>query len=144
MKKVLLLSLFTCFGFVQAIDMSGKYLCDGYDTKDGAYTNDYVTLTNVKDHSYPEKDVYSYNFELKDSKGALQYSGFASSHGLNLAIYFENVKNNKDKGVGIARADDSIMRDKEGKFSHNTTFTKFYFEPVYISDGSESCKKLLI
>jgi nitrous oxidase accessory protein NosD len=142
MKKILLLKLLALAGLVQAMDLSGKYLCDGYDTKDGAYTNDYVTLAKVSEHSYAEKDVYSYDFELKDSKGVLQYSGFASSRGSDLAIYFENVKNNKDKGVGIARADDSIIRDKDGKFKQSTTFTKFYFEPVYISDGSESCKKL--
>ncbi len=140
--KILLLNLLTIVNIAQAIDLSGKYVCDGYDTKDGVYSNDYVTLISVKEHSYAEKDVYSYNFELKDSKGVLQYSGYATSHGLNLAIYFANVNKIEDSGVGIARANDSILRDKEGNFIHSTTFTKFYFEPQYTSDGSESCKKL--
>lgn len=143
MKKILLLNLLVCTSYVYAMDLSGKYLCEGYDTKDGIYSNDYVTLTQVREHSYPEKDVYSYNFALTDSKGALQYSGFASSHGLNLAIYFENINKSEDKGVGIARADDSIVRNKDGEFKHSITFSKFYFEPTYTSDGSESCKRLI-
>jgi hypothetical protein len=145
MKITLLINLLIGVNFVYAINLSGKYLCNGYDTKDGPYSDDYVTLTQVKNHSYPEKDVYSYNFMLSDSKGALQYSGFATSHGRDLAIYFENMgskKNPNDRGVGIAKVNDSIVRNSKGQFEQSITFSKFFFEPNYTSDGSEFCKKV--
>ncbi len=147
MKKSLLMVLLVSTKLIYAANLSGKYLCNGYDTKDGEYTNDYVTLNQVKEHSYPNKDLYSYNFILKDAKGVLQYSGFATSNGKNLAIYFENVnkadpKTKEDKGVGIATVNDSIARNKNGEFEQNITFSKFYFEPTYPSDGSETCKKI--
>ena len=146
MKKLLIAILFPAtMSF--AANLSGKYICDGYDTKDGAYKQDAVTLTAVKNHSFPNKDLYSYNFELKDQKGVLQYSGFATSNNNNLAIYFENVdkknpKTKDDRGVGIAQVNNSLLRDSDGKFENVITFSKFYFEPDYSSDGSEICKKI--
>lgn len=147
MKCKLLAVLAVGINCVYATNLSGQYLCNGYDTKDGAYTNDYVTLSQVKEHSYPNKDLYSYNFVLKGEKGVLEYTGFATSNGKNIAIYFENVnkvdpKTKEDKGVGIARVSNNVIRNKSGKFEQSITFSKFYFEPTYPSDGSEVCKKL--
>lgn len=142
MKRILLLNLLGLAGIVQAIDLSGKYSCNGYDTKDGAYKNDVVILEKVGSHSHPEKDVFSYNFQLREN-GRVKYSGSAASHGQNLAIYFENTdKGSIDKGVGIARVDNSILRNEDGSFKQRVTFSKFYYEQAYDSDGSEFCTKL--
>ena len=147
MKCKLLTVLAVSINCVHAANLSGQYLCNGYDTKDGVYSNDYVTLSQVKVHSHPNKDLYSYNFVLKDVKGVPEYTGFATSSGKNIAIYFENVnkvdpKTKEDKGVGIARVGDDVIRNKSGEFEQSITFSKFYFEPTYASDGSEVCKKL--
>lgn len=140
MKKVMVLFL-ACINFAFAKNFSGSYDCSGYDTKDGAYSNDVVTLTEVKEHSFPDRDLYAYQFVLHDEKGKLLYSGEAASNGNSLAIYFANVdkKSKSDHGVGIATVGDIISRDSSGNFVHKFNFNKFYYEPQYPSDGSETC-----
>ena len=146
MKK-LLIAMLLPLGFSHAANVAGKYFCSGYDTQDGAYKHDFVTLIEVSEHSYPNKDLYSYNFELSDQNWELEYTGFATSNNNNLAIYFENVdkKNPKlkeDRGVGVAEVKNNFLRNANGQFDDVITFSKFYFEPNYPSDGSEVCKKI--
>lgn len=146
--KIILTTLLG-LAFIQSfgIDLSGKYLCTGYDTKDGSYGPETATLSKVAQNSYPERDLYSYSFKLADEKGALQYSGYAVSNINALSIFFENVnkkdiKTKNDYGMGTAIVAQKLERDKTGKFINEISFSKFYFEPNYVSNGTEVCKKL--
>lgn len=146
MKAQLVALLFIGVNFAFAADLSGKYFCNGYDSKSGAYSSATLTLTQVKGHSYPNKDLYSYKADYKDVKGMITYAGSATSIGNNMAIYFENVNkvNPKinDKGIGMTKVYDSLERNSKGEFQHRTMLSTFYFEPTFTSDGSELCKKL--
>jgi len=130
-----------------AIDLSGKYSCTGYDSKDGVYGTDTAILTKVDKNSYPERDLYSYTFNLKDEKGNPQYNGYAVSNINSLSIFFENVNKNTQKtkndyGIGTAIISQKLERDKNGKFINEISFSKFYYEPNYVSNGTEVCKKI--
>jgi hypothetical protein len=147
MKTKLLILSFIGLNFAVATDLSGQYFCNGYDSKGGAYSNYTLTLTQVKAHSYPNKDLYSYEAVYKNTNGAVTYSGSATSIGGNMAIYFENVnkttpKTRSDKGVGMTKVYDSLERDNKGQFQHKTMLSTFYFETTFTSDGSELCKRV--
>jgi hypothetical protein len=143
MKRQLLFSIaLTSFTLIYASDYSGTYLCTGYDTKLGAYGPDTVILSKIDKHSYPNKDLYSYKFELKDLRFG-DYVGNAVSNGNALAVYYANTEKSEpnDKGLGVTTITNDIKRDKNGKFSHTVSFDKFYLEPTFVSDGSEHCIK---
>lgn len=143
MKKFLFLTfsglILNCF----ASDFSGNYLCHGYDTKDGYYDGDRLTLKIDPKHSYQARDLYSYSFNLSEAAtGKIVYDGSAVSVGSNLSIYFKNTDTAKsaDAGVGLASVSASI-RDKNGNFLPRK-IKKFFYEKEYISDGSEECTEI--
>ncbi|MCC2644678.1 MAG: Uncharacterized protein K0R94_456 [Burkholderiales bacterium] len=143
MQKFLFLILSGLIVNSFAIDFTGKYLCSGYDTKDGAYTGDVLTLKLDAGHSYEKRDLYSYSFILSDAAtGKIVYNGSAVSVGSNLSIHFKNTdpKKSTDEGVGLAVAS-KITRDKNGNFMPSK-IQKFYYEKDYTSDGSEECTQI--
>lgn len=147
MKTILSIILILLFINSFAIDLSGRYLCTGYDTRDGSYGPDIVTLIKVSKNSYPDRDLYSYIFKLTDEKNMLQYMGYAVSNINALSIFFQNVdkkdaKTKNDYGIGTAIVAQKLERDKTGNFLNEISFSKFYFEPTYTSNGSEVCKKI--
>jgi len=142
-KKFLFLILSGLVVSSFASDFSGNYLCHGYDTKDGDYEGDKLTLKSDPKHSYPTRNLYSYSFSLSETAtGKIVYSGSAVSIGSNLSIYFKNTDKAKstDAGVGLAFVSSSI-RDKNGNFLPRT-IKKFYYEQTYVSDGSEECTEI--
>ena len=71
-------------------------------------------------------------------QGNNEFKGAAVSAGHTLSISFVNTKNNKDQGVGLANV--SYGFDDRGNIT-STKFTKFYYEPDYVSHGIETCIK---
>jgi len=115
---------------VFAYDFSGTYQCEGNDGTEGAYQGK-VVMKKIQEFS---KDNYaSYDFVLK-VPGFGNYYGFASSNGLDAAVYFAlNDRKNEDYGVGIAK-----FKQLDNM---SWTFHKFYFEPGYKggNTGFENC-----
>lgn len=142
MKKILIFTLVGLRLNCLAIDFSGRYMCNGYDTKDGTY-KDILTLKSLPAHSNPAKDLFAYSFSLNEEKTNKQiYSGSAISVGNNASIYFKNVDPTKtsDAGVGLAMVS-SLSKNSKGH-QVPATIKKFYYEQDYVSDGHEDCTRI--
>ncbi len=122
--------------YIFAIDLSGKYICTGYDSKDGAMKGVIVTLKINSNNSDIIHDIYSYIFKMQHNDEL--YNGSAVSVGSSLAISFNNIKDKDDHGVGMATV--NYDWDNKGKIQ-DIKLNKFYYEPNYISHGVELCIK---
>jgi hypothetical protein len=146
MKLKLLGCLIISINFVHALDFSGKYLCEGYDSKDGEVKY-YETFSQIKEHSYPDKELYAYNLEIDGVKGKGKYNGTAVSCGSHFSYSFTNTSTTdsnakNDIGHGIGMKIFILKRDKNGKLVNSDIINAFYYEPNYTSDGNVTCKKV--
>ncbi len=122
------------------LHLQGSYSCTGYDSNDGPYHNEpspQLTLTYIKSHSIPERQMASYEFKLTVPDGSL-FTGIAALNGSALAIYFANNDPLKwdDKGIGAAQIiREYIGVDARNEPEYKTIFSKFYYEPIYSKTG---------
>jgi hypothetical protein len=122
------------------LGLSGNYMCSGYDSHDGAYSNGKLTLTLDAKNSDFANNYGAYHVLLIESDGT-KYVGEIAASGNDLAIYFENTdpSSQTDRGVGIAY----VTHDKDAHGNVQTEFHKFYYEPAYMGggNGSDVCVK---
>lgn len=123
-----------------ALNLSGKWMCQGYDMHDGAYKDATLTLTvDAKDSDFAN-NYGAYHFNLTEPDGTV-YLGEVAANGNTAAIYFKNtsLKMSTDRGVGIA----VITHDRDANNQVITVLHKFYYEPTYQGggNGSETCVK---
>ena len=121
------------------LHLAGDWICQGYDSHDGAYKDDTLTLTLDEKNSDFKHNYGAYHFKLA-GEGVL-YLGEAVANGNMLAIYFANQakESQTDHGVGIAM----ITHDLNEKGISNAVLHKFYYESEYMGGGhgSETCVK---
>lgn len=123
------------------LNLSGKWMCQGYDMHDGAYKDATLTLTlDAKDSDFAN-NYGAYRFNLTEPDGTV-YLGEVAANGNTAAIYFKNTspKMPTDRGVGIA----VITHDRDANNQVTTVLHKFYYEPTYQGggNGSETCVKM--
>ena len=122
------------------LDLSGTYICSGYDSHDGGFTGSKLTLALDAKDSLPQDGYGAYHYNVVTS-GGTKYMGEASSSGNTLAMYFANTTPNQqsDHGVSIG----FVTHDKNNSGQVQTQIHKFYYEPEYEGggNGSETCVK---
>lgn len=125
---------------VDALNLSGKWICSGYDMHAGAYSDAEMTLSLDAKNSDFANNYGAYHFYWSSANGA-NYIGEVAASGNTAAVYFENTSQQMatDQGVGIA----TITHDRDANNKVTTVLHKFYYEPSYEGggNGSETCVK---
>ncbi len=136
----LLASQFSFAATTDALHLSGKWICSGYDKHDGFYSNGNLTFTLNSANSDFNNNYGAYTIKLVETDGTT-YIGEAAVNGSTAAVYFENTspKMLTDRGVGIA----TITHDADQHGNITTVLHKFYYEPTYEGGGNglETCVK---
>ncbi len=141
LKKFVMISLLAVSTVSFAIDLSGTYLCRGFDSQDGAIPPQKITIVEDKKASVPEIDFGAYSFSSENYKGYLAVQG--NSYG----IYFQKLSPKdedaaKNYGVGTA----SITFEQTKPNIYETVLTASYYQPEYKRSqngghGTAICRK---
>lgn len=122
------------------VDLSGTYLCNGYDSHDGPFKGSKLTLVLNAKNSIPADGYGAYAYSVVTATGT-QYTGEASSSGNTLAMYFANATKGQASDHGVAIG--SVTYDQNSSGQTQIQLHKFYYEPEYDGggNGTETCIK---
>lgn len=115
-------------------DLSGSYVCKGFDHHDGKFSG----ILNLKrDNSVNDGKNANYKFNFTDDNGhKVIYTGYATvSHNNSpIAVYFSNVDAKQKDDFGVATI---IVDVKKGKFALHES----YYQPTYYGGnyGTKEC-----
>ena len=143
LKRVISSIIFTFVAqsvFAGSLNLSGTYLCSGYDSHDGSFSGSKLTLDLDSKNSQLNNGFGAYHYSVVTADGT-QYAGEAVSNGNTLAMYFANTtaQGAADHGVSIGM----VSHDENAQGISQTVLHKFYYEPEYKGggNGAETCIK---
>ncbi len=137
MQKIFLVLIMLWTNYlVFANNLEGKYICNGYDSKDGDMKGLVANFLIDNKNSDIKHQFYSYIFNM--THNGTEYNGSAVSSGNIVAISFNNIKDKADNGVGLATI--SYNLGNKGDIVE-MRLNKFYYEATYNSHGIETCIK---
>lgn len=148
MKKSIIISFFiflsnTSFclsaqeNSINMSDLSGKYLCNGYDQQDKSLRGTTINLVLDKKNSLLQNNYVAYRlqwsapstFRVKGLPPNVGATGAVAASGNSLAVYFKNTspKAPTDYGVLIG----SATHDQNEQGISHTILHLFGYQPVY-------------
>jgi hypothetical protein len=122
------------------MNLSGTYMCGGYDKHDGYLGNVKLIMAVDAANSDPQNGYISYHYNVTEADGT-NYAGAAVASGNTLAMYFVNQTPGKSSDQGVSLG--FISHDQDTKGNTLTQIHKFYYEPNYQGGGkgAELCTK---
>lgn len=114
-------------------NLSGSYICSGFDKHDGYFTGSRLVVTLNSENSDFEHGFAVYHCEVFSEEGIKTYVGSIIANGNNFAMSFRNVTPGEESDHGVLFGVATHDCDAQGKV--RTVLHNAYYQPEYKGGG---------